>query len=228
MSLKPKKHSDKKKIQEKMQQKKSRMGTLHKLPPYTMIICEGVKTEPLYLKGFVNKINEKYKEISRTEHIFVYGAGRNTKGLLEFVDRMVDCGGWDRYERFWLVYDKDDFPYDNFDNTQFSAEKRKGSKIRVAWSNECIELWFLLHFQEYVSNNGREQYIKKLNEYFEYSKSREDLYDVMIRKGSLEDAKRRAKRLLQDFQERGVTSPSAMVPATRVFELIEELEGYME
>ncbi len=50
----------------------------------------------------------------------------------------------------------------------------------------------------------------------------------MIRKGSLEDAKRRAKRLLQDFQERGVTSPSAMVPATRVFELIEELEGYIE
>ncbi|WP_304969408.1 RloB family protein, partial [Romboutsia ilealis] len=46
------------------------------------------------------------------------------------------------------MYDKDDFPLDNFDNTQYSAEKRKEiRKYRVAWSNECIELWFVLHFQ---------------------------------------------------------------------------------
>ena len=120
-------------------------------------ILQEIIIEPLLQMGFMKNKNEKLAS---------YPVEKLCK---------VDCGGWDRYERFWLVYDKDDFPYDNFDNTQFSAEKRKGSKIRVAWSNECIELWFLLHFQEYVSNNGREQYIKKLNEYFGYSKSREDL-----------------------------------------------------
>ena len=46
-----------------------------------------------------------------------------------------------------------------------------------------------------------------------YSKTREDLFDVLSEKGSLEDAK--------------ISSMSAMVPATRVFELVEELEGYL-
>ena len=41
-----------------------------------------------------------------------------------------------------LVYDKDDFPYDDFDNTQFSAEGRSDREIKAAWSNESIELWF--------------------------------------------------------------------------------------
>jgi hypothetical protein len=35
----------------------------------------------------------------------------------------------------------------------------------------------------------------------------------------------RSKKLLQEFYDRGITSPSAMVPATRMHELVEELEG---
>lgn len=55
MSLKPKKHSEIQKIKEKMATEKSKMNTKSKLPPYTMIVSEGTKTEPFYLKGFVNK-----------------------------------------------------------------------------------------------------------------------------------------------------------------------------
>lgn len=227
MSLKPKKHSELQKMKEKMEVKASKMNSMHKLPPYTMIVSEGIKTEPLYLKGFVDKINEKYKHITKESHIQVYGTGRNTKGLIQFVDNKYFKGDWSHFQKFWLVYDKDDFPLDNFDNTQFEAEARIKPKISVAWSNESIELWFLLHFQDYFSNNGREQYIEKLNEYFDYSKSRDDLYDVITAKGSLEDAKRRARKMYKEFQEAGETSMSSMVPATRMFELIEELEQYM-
>lgn len=68
MSLKPKKHSDIKKIKEKMKVKASKMDTLHELPPYTMIVSEGIKTEPSYLKGFVKKlmINIKISAKNRT------------------------------------------------------------------------------------------------------------------------------------------------------------------
>lgn len=71
MSLKPKKHSEIQKIKEKMATEKSKMNTKSKLPPYTMIVSEGTKTEPFYLKGFVNKINERYKDITKS-HIFRY------------------------------------------------------------------------------------------------------------------------------------------------------------
>ena len=227
MSLKPKKKSDAKKITAKMKARESRMGTKEYLPPYTLIVSEGVKTEPLYLEGFVRRINERYKDIAKESHIVVYGTGRNTSGLIRFVDRMIQKGGWNRYHKVWLVYDKDDFPLDHFDNTQFEAEARNNPKMAVAWSNESIELWFLLHFQDYYANNGREHYIQLLHTYFAYSKTREDLYDILMKKGSLVDAKRRAKRLYQEFLDAQISNPSAMVPATRMFELVEELERYL-
>ncbi len=180
----------------------------------------------MYLSGFAQEINSRYWTITGRDHIAVYGAGKNTAGLLRFVDRMAQRE-WSGFDHFWLVYDKDDFPRDQFDNTQFSAEGRAGSKIRVAWSNECIELWFLLHFQDYEADNGRKQYAKLLRNYFDYKKSRKDLYEILKQKGSLEAAIRRAKRLLLLHQERGIKSPSAMVPATRMHELVEELIRYL-
>ncbi len=227
MSLKPKKHSDQRQMEEKMKQRESKMATRQKLPPYTLIVCEGVKTEPLYLQGFVRKINRQYKGLTKQDHIVVYGTGRNTNGLLSYVDQKVESGEWERFKRIWLVYDKDDFPLDHFDNTQFSAEGRKNSRIRVAWSNESFELWILLHFQEYGSDNGREQYIEKLNTYFAYSKTREDLFEVVSESGSVKEAKRRARKLYDGFLAGGQNTPSRMVPATRVFELVEELETYI-
>lgn len=50
MGLKPKKHSDIKKIKEKMKVKASKMDTLNELPAYTMIVSEGIKTEPLFTR----------------------------------------------------------------------------------------------------------------------------------------------------------------------------------
>lgn len=225
MSLKPKKHSEK--IKDKMKTLPSKMDSRNPLPPYTLIVSEGIKTEPLYLKGLVDKINAQYKDIAKEGHLKVFGTGRNTRGLLNYVDRQVNRGAWSKYEKIWLVYDKDDFPLDNFDNTQLSAENRKSNKLRVAWSNESFELWLLLHFQDYEADNGRAAYIKKLNEYIDYSKNRTDLYDVITSMGSVADARRRARKMYESFVAQGVTTPSKMVPATRVYELVEELEKYL-
>lgn len=228
MSLKPKKKSDLKKIENKMKRKESRMNTKELLPPYTMIVSEGTKTEPIYLRGFASKINEKYKDLVRENHIEVYGTGNNTNGLIRFVDRKRASGDWAKFQKIWLVYDKDDFPLDNFDNTQFEAESRKDVSMSVAWSNESIELWFVLHFQDYISNNGRSQYIQILNNYLDYSKVREDLFDLLMEQGSLENAKRRARKAYDEFIKSGITAPSGMAPATRMFELVEELQGSLQ
>ncbi|MDD7388574.1 MAG: RloB family protein [Lachnospiraceae bacterium] len=155
MSLKPKKKSDEKKLKAKMKVKESKMDSLSVLPPYTMIVSEGIKTEPFYIQGIVDKINAKYSHISKKPHIEVFGTGRNTQGLIRYIDKKIADGSWDYFRKFWLMYDKDDFPLDNFDNTQFEAEARKNPKISVAWSNESIELWFLLHFEDYHADNGR-------------------------------------------------------------------------
>lgn len=71
------------------------MNTKELLPPYTMIVSEGTKTEPIYLQGFVNKINEKYKTMIKQNRIEVYGTGKNTRGLIRFVDKKRKSGEWE-------------------------------------------------------------------------------------------------------------------------------------
>ena len=124
MSLKQKKHSENKKeqsrLQEKMEKRKKKMD-IPLLPPYIYIISEATKTEPYYIGAIASKINEKYREYSTGERIVVEGTGRNTKSLLEYARNTVD-EKFPQAEEVWLMYDKDDFPLDNFDNTQYSAE----------------------------------------------------------------------------------------------------------
>ena len=50
-----------------------------------------------------------------------------------------------------------------------------------------------------------------------------------MEKGSLADAKRRAKKIMyQEFLNAGESSMAAMVPATRMYELVGELEHYLQ
>lgn len=142
MSLKPKKFRELKiqqdELKKKMHKKEKEKNTI--LPPYTYIVSEGTKTEPYYIEAMAQLINEKYREFSTGKFVIVEGTGRNTKDLLEYARENV-VKIFPQAEIVWLMYDRDDFPLDKFDNTQYSAEGKKDVReYRVAWSNECIEL----------------------------------------------------------------------------------------
>ncbi len=63
-------------------------------------------------------------------------------------------------------------------------------QYHVAWSDECIEFWFVLHLAYYTSNNHRSEYIKFLNDKFrelgmgKYQKNIRDIFGVLMEKGS--------------------------------------------
>lgn len=224
MSLKPKKFSEIKRSQDelntKMQRKTKKL--LDELPPYTYIVCEGTKTEPNYFKEIAKEINDKYFDLTSGKRIVIKGTGRNTKGLLEYARKQVEKE-FSQAAVVWLVYDKDDFPLDNFDNTEYSALERNDIRqYKTAWSNECIELWFLLHFQELSVNIGREEYLHLLKKYCGYKKNMENTYELL--KDRTEDAIARAKRQYEGY---GDAAPSKRCPATKVFLLVEELKKYM-
>lgn len=237
MSLKPPKYSDIKKLEERMQSKRRNFEKKYKLPSPTLIISEGTKTEPHYIQGLVDLIIKKYSEINKNARhsmkdiIKIHGTGRNTNGLLKYARDLAAKPENKHYKRIWIMYDKDDFPLDNFDNTQFSIEDKEcddaDRKFFAAWSNECIELWFILHFQDLISDVGREQYKEILKAYLDYDKAASDIYDIIDKneKSSVDLAISRAKKLYESYDNK--TAPSKMVPATRVYELVEELRGYL-
>ena len=103
-------------------------------------------------------------------------------------------------------------------------------QYHAAWSNECIEFWFMLHFAYYVSNNHRTEYIKFLNDKFQelgigkYQKNMKNIFDVLMTAGSSKLAIRYAKRIIKDGQGK---TPTEIAPGTTVYELVEELVKYL-
>lgn len=185
-----------------------------------LIACEGKETEPNYFK----ELNQK---IPRDIAIIAKGDGYNTLSLVEWAEAEKDrheCNG-EQIDEVWIVMDLDSFPNHKFDNAIKSAEA-KGYK--VAWSNECFELWILLHFREVHSSMCRDAIFKELSKIFKFNYEEEGknkkLYSLLQKSGGIEqDAIIRAEKLWENKD----VIPSRANPATGIFELVEILNKYL-
>ncbi len=118
--------------------------------PKILIVCEGKNTEPSYFSQF---------KLTNAE-IFSVGEGKNTLTLVESVPKYVEKFNQD-FDQVWCVFDKDEFPNENFDN---AVSKANSLGYRVAYSNQAFEFWLILHFEGH--NGGamhRDDYCKRLN-----------------------------------------------------------------
>ena len=92
--------------------------------------------------------------------------------------------------QIWCVYEKDSFPAKDFNGVVQRAERLNQEnpdvQYHAAWSNECIEFWFLLHFAYYTANNHRTEYIAFLNDKFrelgigKYQKNMKDIFNILM------------------------------------------------
>ena len=194
-----------------------------------MILCEGEKTEPYYFKEIKDRINNKYRDKITVD---VKSSGKGRLELLEEAqDRVQKLK--DKPNHVWLVYDKDDFPKDEFDNTVYKIKNiNKTSKIKyhALWSNQCIEAWFLLHFIDLKVDITREQYIKKITENWrkegiteKYAKNDLEIYNKLEK--YQDKAIQRAKTIMKENKGK---APSKIAPASNVYEIIEKLNVYLK
>lgn len=196
------------------------------------IFCEGVQTEPLYFLGFEKAIksNAVYKNLV---HVHVEGVGADTLRVIDEAEKYVR----DRKIKnanIWCVYDKDSFPKQDFNAVSQRAEtlnsQQNDVRYFVAWSNQCIEYWFILHFAYYDSDNDRKDYRKFLHTKFKefewnrYEKNNEELFTILTEKGNPKQAIRFAQKRLKECEGK---SDTASVPATKVHLLVQELAKYL-
>lgn len=221
MSNKPPKKSDENKHWRKPRRDRGSLIS----PEYHLILTEGTKTELLYFKGLKKAVNQKYT--GRIE-IIGLGEGANTLTILETAEKVQRRSGG-KYRHIWIVYDKDDFPEDDFDNAYFRCQELFSSNnmttYHTLWSYECIELWFLLHFEYLQSNLHRDFYYPKPTKYIrtKYQKNSLNMFGVLY--PYLNYAIRNAKRLLQNYPE-GL-APSQCAPETSIYEIFEKLKDYL-
>lgn len=222
MSLKPLKKSD----LEKNWMKKRRDKVIRIQPEYHLIVTEGTETEPQYFQSIRDIINRQYRD---KIHLDIFGEGDNTLSLFEKAKKKAGQNP-NVYKHVWVVYDTDDFPADHINRTAELCTQNSTSdtQYHAIWSNQCIELWFLLHFSFLQSDLHRSEYWPKLTEWLtnieagSYTKGRSDMYQVL--EPYMEIGIANAKRLDQINQGK---APASAAPGTKVYELLEMLKPYL-
>ena len=112
------------------------------LKPLFHIFCEGAKTEPNYLKSYVEK------KFPGTTLIVIEKRKKNTPvELVEEAAGNKKCNAGAPNDIYWAVYDRESttkYP----DRLHAKARiKAKANDINIALSNVCFEVWLLLHFR---------------------------------------------------------------------------------
>lgn len=198
------------------------------------IFCEGTQTEPQYFKGFKRLIEENpiYRDMVLVE---IEPCGAETLRVVNQAEKYVRDNDITKGQ-IWCVYDKDSFPPEHFNGAQQRIDElnRQGNDeihYHAAWSNECIEFWFLLHFCYYTSNNIRTEYIKTINNYYrkyginKYQKNSDETFRYLLEYGDPKAAIRYAKKIISSHPS---STPSNIAPGTKVYELVEELAKYLQ
>ena len=181
-----------------------------------LIVCEGEKTEPNYFKSF--PVNTEIVEI------IIEGTGCNTVSLVKEAIQLKHKNSRNPYNQVWCVFDRDSFTPKNFNSAFALAEK---NNIRVAYSNEAFELWYLLHFDYYNTAISRNRYIEKLNELLahRYEKNSKYMYKFLKEDNKQDKAIKHAKKLLTTYIRQ---NPEKDNPSTTVHLLVEELNKFLK
>lgn len=200
-------------------------------PERHLFVSEGTKTEPNYISGLIDRICQCVGNGAKNQFV-VYGGGSNTLDLLSKAEQ-YQRNDSDSFQHVWIIFDKDDFPSDAFDNTVtrcLELNKRYANnrdlKFHAIWSNQCVELWFLLHYEYLVSDISRDKYCEKLSKHFKrkYEKNDPNIFHTLSPK--TKTAIKYAKKLIKEYKEG--TPPSQMAPSTNFYELVEEFIDYIK
>jgi hypothetical protein len=185
------------------------VATRDELPRF-LIVCEGEKTEPNYFEALA-------AELRISVNARIEGLGDNTDSL---VQQAIALKQADDYVQAWCVFDRDSFPPNRFHRAIQLAES---NDVRVAYSNEAFELWYILHFEYLQSGLPRDNYKKKLTRHLgkEYQKNSPTIYTDIKNKQST--AIRNATRLLSIYDPQ---NPERDNPSTKVHLLVQELNSF--
>ena len=206
-----------------------------------LIACEDKISSPNYFKMIIKKLIED-KKITQDSLVIAKHVHVNPKGVLkDLLNHKKDDKTYKDFEHRWIVIDRDiarvnggGHPKDDF-LTALSEAKSK--RVEVAYSNDCFEIWYLLHFGYRDTAISRDDIIKevikklkdrncvtfsKLNkENIKTKEMTELIFNELLE--LQKTAIKNAKKLLENYAD--LHNPELDNPSTKVFELVEILSN---
>jgi len=200
---------------------KRTFGTFGSPKKRMLIACEGEKTEPNYFNSF------------KISSVRVEPVGGTAITVVEKALEIALKANHNKeaFDEVWCVFDKD-----SVDNPVFihAINLAKANNIKIAYSNECFELWYILHFDYLQSALSRDRYSDILSDRlgFQYEKNSTDMYDKLLARKNTAIAN--AERLLCchsacvnnkiHFERFPQLRPAGHNPSTTVHWLVLELD----
>jgi RloB-like protein len=161
-----------------------------------LVVCEGKKTEPLYLRQFQHHVRNPRVHV---EPVGPAGVPRTVvETAIDLRRQAEDEAKRQRdenllWDEVWAVFDMDDHPH-----VAEAKQLATANGIRLAVSNPCFELWALLHFVDHQAHIERDKLRATLQQHLlGYDK---ELVFVKLHPG-YDNAVRRAREL-DDAAER--------------------------
>ncbi len=183
-----------------------------------LIVCEGEKTEPNYLKALIDDFQLNTANVVVANNI----AGSSPRSIVNFA--LKEYRKEKEYDRVYCVFDKDRHTtYDNALDRIRSVRLGKGHTIVAITSVPCFEFWLLLHFvyttKQFDTAPGSicANVITDLKSHIPgYAKGDVDIYQVT--RDKLDTAINRSKRVALHCETGGTDMPS-----TKLHEIVEYL-----
>lgn len=192
----------------------------HRPPKFKIVVvCEGVKTEPSYLKDFVNDHGNNLVDLEIVEP----GAVPETL-VNRAIDQKVLLDGkarksrdsFDRFYKVWVVFDVDDHP-----RISEVRQKAESQGVEVAISNPCFELWGVLHYKDHDAPSDSAELQRLLKELMKgYDHRKSPVFNYREMRQHYEEACYRADFLLRRRREEGNEGGR---PSTNVQELLRQI-----
>lgn len=195
-----------------------------KIRDRVLIVCEGSKTEPNYLKQIRSELGLTNAEI----RICGEECASDPKLLVKYAMSLFKSDK--SFDRVYCVFDKDHHStYQSAVDLVRNARVPRNKNIATIKSVPCFEFWVLLHYKlstsPFVSRIGRsaaEQVIEELGKFLSgYSKGHPNLYELI--KEKTDTAIRHAKIANKLARESGTDNPT-----TEMVDLLEYLQGLRE
>lgn len=202
-----------------------------------LIVCEDEGTEPYYFEKFRKMFEDLIPK--DTLYLRTKGTGRNSLGVVKAAieeksslaieaDREVD--------EVWVVFDKDDLDKSegNTRNFEQAFDVASENNIKLAYSNECFELWLLMHFEKIdpetierkVIYSRIEETIKNnFDPDFVYEHGKKKVVDIVWEKGDRDQAIANADFLNEYHSKKGTPHIKAN-PNTYVNLLVKSLQEW--
>lgn len=219
------KRNEREKLRQARKQKRGRTPELgrgntpqQEIHKRILIVGEGVNTEPSYFDKFrIPGVKVVAKGLGEGTRKLV----SDVEGVRQEEERKLGAP----FDEIWVAFDKD-----SFKDFEQAINEAKDKGYRVAYSNQAIEYWFILHFKDHQgSAMPRTEYAKSLNELLEpYGISydpdakeiTDELFSVLLK--NLQAAFDRACRIYANKRGRGCPTEESV---TTIFKLIHAITG---